>query len=141
VGVGDYPFDLFKNKIQLMQVIPFIGYPDDRGYSYLHKGRKKKNSNLSFLFSKIIKRIIQKIFNTNSSETVLNILRVFYYLLFVPLIFRKIKNYNYYNDIFFQKNLCRVKNFFFRHYLDVQKIHNSPDSYPEDLKKYYLRKI
>lgn len=140
-GVGDYPFNLFKNKIQLMQVVPFLGYPDDRGYSYLHKGRKKKNSNLSFFFLKKIKRIIEKSLNTYNSEIVLNTFRALYYLLFIPFIFRKIKNYNYYNDIFFQKNLCRVKNFFFRSYLDVKNIHNSSDSYPEDLKKYYLKKI
>lgn len=141
IGVGDYPFNLFKNKIQLMQVVPFLGYPDDRGFSYLHKGRKKKNSGISFLLLKKIKNVIEKNINQNSSETILNILRGFYYLLFIPFIFRKIKNYNYYNDIFFQKNFCRLKNFFFQCYIDVKKIHNSADSYPEDLKKYYLKKI
>ena len=141
IGVGDYPFNLFKNKIQLMQVVPFLGYPDDRGFSYLHKERKKKNNVISFLFIKKIKYIIEKNMNPNTSETILNILRGFYYLLFIPFIFRKIKNYNYYNDIFFQKNFCRLKNFFFQCYIDIKKINNSADSYPEDLKKYYLKKI
>jgi GR25 family glycosyltransferase involved in LPS biosynthesis len=139
IGVGDYPFNLFKNKIQLMQVIPFLGYPDDRGFSYLHKDRKKKNKGISFLFSKKIKKIIEKNFSPNISDTILNILRGFYYLLFIPFIFRKIKNYNYYNDIFFQKNLCRLINFFFQCYIDVKKVHNSESSYPDDLKKYYLK--
>jgi hypothetical protein len=123
-----------------MQVVPFLGCPDDRGFSYLHKERKKKNNVISFLFIKKIKYIIEKNMNPNTSETILNILRGFYYLLFIPFIFRKIKNYNYYNDIFFQKNFCRLINFFFQCYMDVKKIHNSADSYPEDLKKYYLKK-
>ena len=137
IGVGDYPFDLSKNKIQLLQVTPFLGYPDDRGYSYLHKDRMNKNKEISFGISKKIKKILYTNLGSKKAEALLDIIRVFYYLLFIPFIFRKIKNFEYYNDIFIKKNLCKLINFFFHSYIDVKKIHNLKKSYPKDLMKYY----
>jgi GR25 family glycosyltransferase involved in LPS biosynthesis len=140
IGVGDYPFNLKKNKIELLQVLPFLGYPDDRGKSYLHKDRKNKNKNISFAIFKKIKKIITLNLSPDKAEILLDMMRVFYYLLLIPFILRKIKNFSYYNEIFFQKNLYKVKNLFFNQYMDVKVVHNSKKSYPIDLEKYYYKK-
>jgi hypothetical protein len=137
IGVGDYPFNLSKNRIQLLQATPFLGYPDDRGYSYLHKDRMNKNKKISFRISKKIKKICYSKLGFKKSEALLDIIRIFYYLLFIPFILRKIKNYEYYNEIFVKKNLYKLQNFFFHNYVDVKEIHNSRNSYPKDLMKYY----
>jgi hypothetical protein len=40
IGQGDYPFNLKKNNLELLQTVPFLCYPDDHGFSYLRKDRK-----------------------------------------------------------------------------------------------------
>ena len=137
LGLGDYPFNFFKNDIQLMQTIPFMGYPDERGFSYLSEERKY-TERTSF---KKIRRFIYKQFSTEKVNYILNFIRIFYYLFFIPFLLRKYKNFDYYMEYYFDKQLCKIKNFFLNCYIDVEKIYALKSTYPKDLKKYVKPRV
>jgi len=137
IGVGDYPFNFFKNDIQLMQTIPFMGYPDERGFSYLSEERKY-TERTSF---KKIRRFIYKHFSTEKVNYILNFIRIPYYLFFIPFLLRKYKNLDYYMEYYFDKQFCKIKNFFFNSYIDIEKIYALKKYYPKDLKKYVKPRV
>jgi len=137
IGVGDYPFNFFKNNIQLMQTIPFMGYPVERGFSYLSEDRKYIERT-SF---KKIRRFIYRKFSTNKLNYILNLLRIPYYLFFIPFLLRKYKNFDYYIEYYFDKQICKIKNFFFNSHIDIEKIYALKSTYPKDLKKYAKARV
>ena len=137
IGLGDYPFNFFKNNIELMQTIPFLGYPDNRGFSYL-AGDRKSFERTSF---KKIRGFIYKKFSVEKINCILNLLRIPYYLFFIPFLLRKYKNFHYYMEYYFDKQICKVKNFFFNCYIDIEKIYAMKSTYPQDLKKYAKARV
>ena len=137
IGLGDYPFNFFKNNIELMQTMPFLGYPDNRGFSYLAQDRKSFERT-SF---KKIRKFIYKKFSIATINYILNLLRIPYYLFFIPFLLRKYKNLDYYMEYYFDKQFCKVKNFFFNSYIDIEKIYALKSSDPKDLKKYSKARV
>tara|TARA_B100000989_G_scaffold296053_1_gene278428 strand:+ start:893 stop:1834 length:942 start_codon:yes stop_codon:yes gene_type:complete len=121
IGYADWPFNTFKDKINLFVTIPFMTIINDRGISYLIKTRNK------LLVSKfdIIKKLIPKV--------LFRPLAIIFYLLFVPFIFRKYKNFNFYIEHFFLKNFYALSNTFFRNYFDQRKIFYNTKFYLGDL--------
>ena len=63
------------------------------------------------------------------------------YIFFIPYIFRKYKNFDYYMEYYFSKQICKIKNFFFNCYIDVEKIYDLKAAYPKDLKKYAKARV
>lgn len=137
IGLGDYPFNFLKNDIELMQTIPFLGYPDDHGFSYLAPDRKSYERT----YFKKIRIFIYKKFSTERTNFFLNILRVPYYLLFIPFLFRKYKNFDYYMEYYFDKQLYKIKNLLFRSYIDIEDIYAKKSNYPKDLRKYVVHRV
>lgn len=137
IGLGDYAFNLFKHDIDLMQTIPFIGYPNDRGFSYVTKERQKYEKT-SF---RKIRNFLYKKFSTKKLNFILNLLRIPYYLLFIPFLLGKYKNIDYYMEYHFDKQFCKVKNFFFNCYIDIESIYDKKSTYPKDLKKFAKARV
>jgi GR25 family glycosyltransferase involved in LPS biosynthesis len=137
IGLGDYPFNFKKNNIELMQTVPFLGYPDNRGFSYLASDRKSFERT-SF---KKIRMFIYKKFSIGTINYILNLLRIPYYLFFIPFLLRKYKNLDYYMEYYFDKQFCKIKNFFFNSYIDIEKIYALKKYYPKDLKKYVKPRV
>lgn len=136
-GVGDYPIDLNKYNLQLMQTIPFLGYPDDRNQSFLQNDRDFLKKNFEYKIINCLKDINKKN-GFIKNRKIINFLKIIYYLSFVPYFLKtKITLHSYYVH-FFHKALCNLINYFFKCYLDVDNIHSSSKSYPKDLKKYYF---
>ena len=132
IGVGDYPFNFSKNGIKLMLTIPFMGYPDDKGFSYLSDERKYTERPLLINFRKFL----YKIFGIKLINTIFNFFRIPYYILFIPFLFRKYKNFDYYIEYYFEKYFYKLINPIFNFYIDIQNIYTLKSSYPKDLKKF-----
>lgn len=132
IGLGDYPFNFFKNDIKLMQTIPFLGYPNDRGFSYLRKDRKylEKTSLKNF------RKFLYKIFGIKFVNTIFNFFRIPYYVFFIPFFLGKYKNLAYYIEYYFEKYFYKLINPILNLYIDIQNIYTLKSSYPKDLKKY-----
>ena len=137
IGNGDYPFNFKKNNIDLLQVYPFLAYPDDRNFSFLTPDRSKYEKTQFKKFRKIL----YKNFDIKLINNILNFFRFFYYIFFIPYIFRKYKNFDYYMEYYFSKQICKIKNFFFNCYIDVEKIYDLKAAYPKDLKKYAKARV
>lgn len=137
IGLGDYPFNLFKHNIELMQTVPFLGYPDNRGHSYMVPDRKTFDKTS---FVKLRKFLYRK-FSTQKINYIFNILRIPYYLFFIPFLLGKYKNIDHYMEYYFDKQLCKIKNFFLNCYIDIEKIYSKKSTYPKDLKKYAKARV
>jgi hypothetical protein len=134
VGVGDYPIDLIKNKFQLMQTVPFLGYPDDRDYSFLQKDRDYIKYQLDNKLANFFKQLIARLAPGTKS-----FFKSFYYLSFLKFFLSKEISFHSYFVHYFHKAYCELTNFFLNCYISVDTIHSSIDSYPKDLKKYYFK--
>lgn len=132
VGNGDYPINLRKNNITMLQTLPFLAYPDDKNFSFLIQDRNKLEK-ISF---KNLRKFFYKIFGIKFVNTIFNILRIPYYVLFIPFLLRKYKNFDYYTEYYFEKYFYKLINPIFNLYLDVDKIYTLKSSYPKDLEKY-----
>ena len=136
-GVGDYPIDLNKYNLQLMQTVPFLGYPDDRKKSFLQGDRNFLKKNFEYKITNYLKNIINKIKFINNKK-IINFLKIIYYLSFMSYFLKKKITLHSYYVHYFHKAFCNLVNYFFNCYLDVDYIHSSSKSYPKDLKKYYF---
>jgi len=132
IGNGDYPFNLKKYGIIMYQTLPFLTYPDDKGISFLTEDRDKLEKT-SF---KNFRKSLYRFFGIKFTNTVFNFLRVPYYILFIPFILRKYKNFDYYIEYYFEKYFYKLINPIFRFYIDIENIYFLKSSYPQDLKKY-----
>jgi len=137
IGQGDYPFDLRKYNLELFQTLPFLVYPDDRGFSYIRNDRNALEKT-SF---KNMRKFLYKIFSTKLLNLISNFFRYFYYLTFTPFILRKYKNLDYYIEYFFEKFFYKLISKFSKNYIDVENIYCLKSSYPSDLKKYLKLKV
>jgi len=122
VGYPDWPFSFVKDKIKFIVTIPFLAIINDRGISYLNNARNK-------ILGK--KNLIKKII----PESFLFYFRILYYLSFLPFIFKKYKNINFYYEHFFQKNFFYFLNIFSNKYLNMTKIYYLKNFYTSDLKE------
>lgn len=116
-GYPDWPVNFQKERIKIFLTLPFISRPNDQGYSYLEKGRQK-NSNNNFL---------------KKFDKIYEFLSFFYYFFFVPFLFRKYKNLNFYNEYFFLKKLFFLDNLITNKYLSLKKINLKKDCYARDI--------
>jgi GR25 family glycosyltransferase involved in LPS biosynthesis len=132
IGNGDYPFDFRKYGITMLQTLPFLVYPNDRGISFLAADRNKLEK-LSF---KNFRKLLYRIFGLKFINTIFNFLRIPYYILFIPFLLRKNKNLDYYIEYYFEKYFYKLINPIFNLYIDIQDIYILKSSYPSDLKKF-----
>jgi glycosyl transferase family 25 len=122
IGLPDWPFLINKHNIKLSVTIPYLTIIDDKNISHLRNERANLLKN-----NKFIKRILP--------EKIISLLRIPYYLTYLAF-FLKFKNKEFYYEHYFQKQLFRLKNFFTREYLDVNKIYYDKNYYAYDLKKF-----
>jgi hypothetical protein len=137
IGNGDYPFNFKKNNITLLQVFPFLVYPDDKGFSFLASDRLK-------LEKTELRNIRKNLFNTYGIafvNTIFNFFRYPYYILFIPFILRKYKDYDYYIEYYFEKYFYKLINPIFKRYIDIENIYYLKSSYAKDLKKYAHHRV
>ena len=69
-------------------------------------------------------------------HNIFNVLRIPYYILFIPFFFRKYKNFSYYIEYYFEKYFYKLINPIFNKYLDIEKIYTLKSSYPKDLENF-----
>jgi GR25 family glycosyltransferase involved in LPS biosynthesis len=119
-GFGDWQFNLIKNKIKLGVTLPYLNIL----LNY------KSNTALAS------KKFMQNSFNLKNklSKSLQDILRIFYYLSFLPFLIRKYKNFDFYYEYFFSKYLCCLENLIFKKYLNTSKIFYNKNFYSTDLK-------
>jgi hypothetical protein len=132
VGNGDYPIDFKKHNITMLQTIPFLAYPNDKGFSFL-TGDRNKLEKISFKF---LRKYFYKILGIYTANKIFNVLRIPYYILFIPFFFRKYKNFSYYIEYYFEKYFYKLINPIFNKYLDIEKIYTLKSSYPKDLENF-----
>jgi hypothetical protein len=69
------------------------------------------------------------------------LLRIIYHICYIPFLFRRYKNKEFYDEFFFDKELAKIKNFFTNLYFDLNKIYFEKKYYYNDLKKYLHLRI
>ncbi len=121
IGLPDWPFNTITDGITLKITIPFMALSNDKGVSYLKKSR---NEILESKLTKIKKFIPKKIFK---------IISIFYYLSFLPFIFRKYKNFYFYIEHFFYKSFYETINFFTGIYFNQKELYFKENYYCKDL--------
>jgi len=120
-GYADWPFLVNKHNIKLAITIPFIAVIDDLGIS--SEGERR---NFIKDYYRLVKNYIP--------EKILSILRIPYYLSYIPFILQH-KNKDFYYEHFSQKQLLRFINFFIHKYLDINKIYIDRSYYYQDIRK------
>lgn len=126
---ADWPFNVFRDKINLFVTLPFLAFVDDQGYSLNASSRNiilKKNKLL------LIKKILP--------DLLLKPARYFYYIFCIPYILGIYKNFDYYFEHFFQKTYFQILNIFTNSYYDLEKIFYNKKYYAIDLVKYLNKK-
>jgi len=128
-GQNDFAFNFKKAGIKIFQTIPYLVYPDDKGVSFLRDERHKAERPFFSIKFK------QKISKYSLVRSLLNLLRIFFYISCAPYLFRKY-SYSYYKEYFFDKYKISFVNFFLRKYLDVNTIYVMNNNYPKELTKF-----
>lgn len=132
IGNGDWPINLKKNNITMLQTLPFLAFPDDKGFSFIGKDRDKLEKT-SF---KKFRKLLYKFFGIKFLNTIFNFFRIPYYIFFIPFLLRKYRNFEYYMEYYFEKYFYKLINPIFNFYIDIQDICILKSSYPSDLKKF-----
>ena len=127
-GQNDFSFNFKKRGIRVFQTVPYLVYPNDKGISFL---KEERNSIEKPIISISLK---EKISQYNILRKFLNLLRIIYYLSFLPYFFKNY-SYNYYKEYFFDKYKISLINFFLRKYIDINNQYADRKNYPNDLKK------
>ena len=125
VGLPDWPFNSFENKIYHSITIPFLSLIDDVGYSDLRNSR-----NTIFKQSRIfrLKNLIPK--------KILPFFSFFYYFFFIEYFFSKRKkNFYFYLDHYFIKKLYILINLIGNFHIDQRKAYWNYKFYSKDLHK------
>jgi glycosyl transferase family 25 len=130
IGIPDWPFLISKDKINIMNTLPFLAIIDDQNISYLSHQRGK------ILQKNKILELIKKLLN----EKLLFIFRAFYYLSSFFFYINKKMNKKFYYEHFFYKYLIGIQNIFFNNYINLKKIFYQKKYYSYDLHK-VLEKI
>jgi hypothetical protein len=63
------------------------------------------------------------------------IIELIYYIFFIPYLFGKYKNLQFYNEHFYKKKIELLKNYFFKSGLNLYEISYKTRFYIEDLKE------
>jgi GR25 family glycosyltransferase involved in LPS biosynthesis len=123
IGLPDWPFNTSIHSIKLIVTLPFLTVINDRGISNLSASRNK------ILWKKnvLIKNLIPK--------SILLIIELIYYIFFIPYLFGKYKNLQFYNEHFYEKKIEFLKNYFFKSNLNLYEISYKTRFYTEDLKE------
>lgn len=137
IGNADWPINFKKNNIKMFQTLPFLIFPDDKGFSFINKDRVKLEKTLF----KNFRKFIYKFFGIKYTNLIFNFLRIPYYILFIPFLLRKYKNFDYYVEYYFEKYFLKLFNPVFNFYIDVEKICYLKSSYPRDLKKFAKHRV
>ena len=121
IGFPDWPFSIIFHKIDLVITLPFLAFIDDDGWSHLQNDRKKELKENQF-----IKKILHPL--------IVKILRVPYYLSYLPYFFSKYPNKYLYYEHYVQRIISKFKNIIFNDYLELSKIYYKKKYYFKDLK-------
>jgi len=132
IGNGDYPFNLKKHGITMYQTLPFLAAQNDKNFSFLASDRDK----LERISFRNFRQILYKKFNVKFINKIFNLFRIPYYILFIPFIFLKYKNINYYFEYYLEKNYLKLINLIFKINLDIEDLYDNKSNYPYDLKKF-----
>jgi len=122
IGLPDWPFSTTYHKIELAITIPFLAFVDDNGWSHLRNDRKKVLKE-----NQVIKKLLHPI--------LIKILRVPYYLSYLPYFISKYPNKYLYYEHYVQRIISKFKNIIFNNYLELTKIYYKKNYYYKDLKK------
>ena len=123
INYADWGFNTIKDKISLFVTMPFLVVMSDRGISNLSSERNK------------ILLKSNKFFKNLNSKKILFFPKIFYYLFFIPYIFRKYQDFAFYMEHYFIKNYFRLKNIFFDSEIDLYKVSYNRNYYVKDLRK------
>lgn len=128
VGIPDWPFNIKKNKINLLITLPFLAIINDRGFSYLKEAREKILENKTCI-KKFIPDFLYKLFSP------------LYYLSYIPYLISKKKSWSFYNEHFAYKAFLNIKNLIVEKDINVKDIFYDINNYTNDLKKDFLKYI
>ena len=133
-GASDFPFNFKIAGIDILQTLPYLLFPNDRGVSYLRKERTLIDKSL-IPFN--LKKEINKI---NILNNILIFFRIIWYVSFIGYFFRNC-SLAYYKEYFFSKYVTYLINFISSNYISINKVHKKLETYPPDLKKFirYLK--
>ncbi len=123
IGLADWPFNTSIHSIKLIVTLPFLTVINDRGISNLSASRNKILGEKNVL----IKNLIPK--------SILLIIELIYYIFFIPYLFGKYKNLQFYNEHFYKKKIELLKNYFFKSGLNLYEMSYKTRFYIEDLKE------
>jgi hypothetical protein len=85
---------------------------------------------------KNFRKHLYKIFGIKLINKIFNFFRIPYYILLIPFITGKYKNFNYYKEYYLEKYFLKLVNPIFKLYIDIEDIYSHKSSYADDLKKY-----
>ena len=127
INYADWSFSKIKDKISLFVTVPFLVVMSDRGISNLSSDRNKILIKSNNIFKKL------------NSKKFLFLPKIFYYLFFIPFIFRKYQDLTFYLEHYFIKNYFRLKNIFFDSEIDLYKVSYNRNYYVKDLRREFDR--
>jgi GR25 family glycosyltransferase involved in LPS biosynthesis len=120
-GVGDWPFNLKKNRINLGVTLPYLN-------TFIIN-----NSNTADARSKFAKSSFN--FKKKLPSLMQNILRFFYYMSYFPFFMKKYSNIDFYHEQFLFKYLELIKNIFSKKYYNTKEIFYEKNFYFSDIQK------
>lgn len=128
-GHNDFAFNFKEAGISVLQTMPYLVFPDDRGHSYIRNERTNiEKSIISHSFKERIKKnsILNKI---------LILCRIIWYVSFFGYFFKNC-NFDYYKEYYFDKYKLYLINFFLENYININDIYSQPNNYPNEFKKF-----
>jgi GR25 family glycosyltransferase involved in LPS biosynthesis len=125
VGFADWPINLMKHNIKAAIVTPFLVMLRDQQYTFVKNDRDK-----SFK-----RRILKKILPKN----LLRLISIFYYIFFIPYIFRIYKDLDYYKERFFKKKILLLYSYILRKKINLISYTSDLNQYSKDLNRNQIR--
>ena len=123
IGYADWGFNTLTDEIKLYLTLPFIVLINDRGFSDLGDDRNKILNKSKSVLNKLI------------PDQLLYFPKILYYILFIPFILGKYKDFQFYYEHFFIKNYFKFKNLFIQNEIDLVKTSYNRKFFIEDLRK------
>lgn len=123
IGLADWPFNTSVHSIKLIVTLPFLTVINDRGLSNLSASRNKILGKKNVLIKKFIPELISPI------------VELLYYFFYIPYLFGKYKNLQFYKEHFYKKKIELIKNYFFESNLNLYEMSYKTQFYIDDLKK------
>jgi GR25 family glycosyltransferase involved in LPS biosynthesis len=123
IGLADWPFNTSAHLIRLIVTLPFLTVINDRGLSNLSASRNKILGKKNILIKKLI------------PKSILPIVELLYYIFYIPYLFGKYKNLQFYKEYFYKKKIELMKNYFFKSSLNLYEMSYKTQFYIEDLKE------